>query len=194
MFNKPDYFGSGVYIVKAIKKYGKVNFTKEILESVFASKEDLDISEIKWIAHERKTNNNGTYNAHDGGQVSNGVSGKTFEQIYGKERSEILKKRISDTLKSKGVKPPSRLGHKGSEKQKMAASAVCKNRIKSNREIQSLIARTAVSIECVETGVRYSSAKEASEKLGISRGNLSSVLTGKRKSAGGFTFKYLEKK
>ena len=54
--NNPNYFGSGVAIKKAIKKYGKVNFSKEILECGFNSYEDLAKAEIKWIALTRTGN------------------------------------------------------------------------------------------------------------------------------------------
>lgn len=31
-YNRPNYLGSGLWITRAIKKYGKKNFKKEILE------------------------------------------------------------------------------------------------------------------------------------------------------------------
>lgn len=44
-----DYFGSGNYIKNAIKKYGKGNFTREILEGCI-NQEELDKKEKFWIA------------------------------------------------------------------------------------------------------------------------------------------------
>lgn len=46
--NNPEYLGSGVIIKKAISKYGKQNFKKEILD-VAKTKEELDNKEIFWI-------------------------------------------------------------------------------------------------------------------------------------------------
>lgn len=46
--NNPEYYGSGLLLNRAIKKYGKNNFTKEILE-VCKSREELNEREIFWI-------------------------------------------------------------------------------------------------------------------------------------------------
>lgn len=46
-------------------------------------------------------------------------------------------------------------------------------------------------ILCVETGVKYKSISEASRCTGISRGNINNVCIGTRKSAGGYTWKYI---
>jgi group I intron endonuclease len=46
--NNPNYFGSGLYLKKAFKKYGKNNFKKEIIEYC-TSKEELDDKEIFYI-------------------------------------------------------------------------------------------------------------------------------------------------
>lgn len=47
--NDPTYLGSGLLINKAIKKYGKNNFLKEILEYC-PTKKDLDEKEKFWIS------------------------------------------------------------------------------------------------------------------------------------------------
>jgi hypothetical protein len=47
--NDPKYLGSGLYINRAIKKYGKENFKKEILEYCDNSQE-LNEREIFWIS------------------------------------------------------------------------------------------------------------------------------------------------
>jgi hypothetical protein len=65
--NNLEYFGSGLYIKKAIKKYGKENFRKEVLE-ICENKEDLLNSEIKWILFYDAVNSKDFYNIHPGGQ------------------------------------------------------------------------------------------------------------------------------
>lgn len=49
-------------------------------------------------------------------------------------------------------------------------------------------------IVCVETGVEYPSIGYAAQVLGLQRGSIRNVLQGKQTYAGGFTFRYLEKK
>jgi len=46
-------------------------------------------------------------------------------------------------------------------------------------------------ILCVETGYIFPSIRRAAEMLGISKGNISSVLAGRRQRAGGFTFVFV---
>jgi group I intron endonuclease len=62
--NNPEYLGSGTIIKRAINKYGKENFKKEILD-ICLDKEELDIKEIYWIK-ELKSIENG-YNISSGG-------------------------------------------------------------------------------------------------------------------------------
>lgn len=47
-------------------------------------------------------------------------------------------------------------------------------------------------IVCLETGVVYNSFADASRKTGLQRTKIVSVCTGKRKSTGGYHFKYVE--
>ncbi|CAG7579897.1 MAG: endodeoxyribonuclease [uncultured marine phage] len=46
--NHPDYYGSGLLLNRAIEKYGKENFVKEILEECF-TRDELNNREIYWI-------------------------------------------------------------------------------------------------------------------------------------------------
>lgn len=71
-FNR--YIGSGTYLKKAIKKYGKENFRCELLETC-DSQNELDDCEEKWISFYNAVESKSFYNIDAGG---NGVK-KTKE-------------------------------------------------------------------------------------------------------------------
>lgn len=64
------YLGSGLNINRAIKKYGKENFQKEILEQC-VTKEELNSREIYWIAFYNSRDPRIGYNIAKGGQGGN---------------------------------------------------------------------------------------------------------------------------
>lgn len=47
------------------------------------------------------------------------------------------------------------------------------------------------SVMCVETNIQYKSISEASRSTGVNPSNIGAVCRGKRKSAGGYTWKYI---
>lgn len=89
-----QYLGSGIYLKRAIKKYGKENFNKIIID-VCSTKEELDKREIYWISHYDAVNNSLFYNISFGG-----TGGDTYASLD-KEQLDDIKKRISNTLKGK---------------------------------------------------------------------------------------------
>tara|TARA_B100000683_G_C12340720_1_gene494585 strand:- start:46 stop:816 length:771 start_codon:yes stop_codon:yes gene_type:complete len=52
--NRNQYYGSGVHIKRAIEKYGKENFTKDIIDTA-DDYEELSAKEIYWISEYKKT-------------------------------------------------------------------------------------------------------------------------------------------
>lgn len=72
------YLGSGIILKKAIKKYGKENFTKGIIEVCETEDEAYD-REIYWIAYYDATHSDEFYNISEGGA---GVLGDV--NTYGK--------------------------------------------------------------------------------------------------------------
>jgi hypothetical protein len=111
--NDKNYLGSGVHIKSAIKKYGKENFVKEILE-VCDSRQELLLCEKKWIENFKAVESKEFYNVHIGGiggditqymdeskiiewkqNISNSKKGKT----KGKPLTEQNKKGISESLR-----------------------------------------------------------------------------------------------
>ena len=130
---KPNdsYLGSGIHIKQAIKKYGKENFKKEVLEYA-NSQEELNELEIKIIALHNAVEDKNYYNVAIGGYtpvVVGGMKGKkhteeTKQKLrelnmgennpmfgkygelnpnYGSQHSEETKKKISETRIEKGV-------------------------------------------------------------------------------------------
>lgn len=97
------YYGSGIYIMKAIKKYGKHNFEKFILQVCY-SEQQLNDAEIFWIA-EYKRRGKAEYNVAIGGQTvcQNAETGKKISaKLKGKHLSEETKKKMSESMK--GIK------------------------------------------------------------------------------------------
>lgn len=103
--NSPYYLGSGTYLKKAIKKYGRKNFKKEILE-VCSTHEELKQREEYWLNYYDAGNNPKFYNMHNYsyGRSSHSEeekqklrelnSGKNHPQ-YGKPKSEETKRKLS---------------------------------------------------------------------------------------------------
>ena len=48
----------------------------------------------------------------------------------------------------------------------------------------------SIPIICIETGIEYYGARECARQMGLHQQGITAVLTGKRKTTGGYTFKY----
>ena len=95
--NNPNYLGSGSVIKKAIKKYGKQNFKKEILE--YCTKENILEREEYYLKLFDVVDNPIYYNcliSSEGWE-----KGKTRPERKGKPLSDETKKRISENGKGK---------------------------------------------------------------------------------------------
>lgn len=112
-----DYLGSGTVLLYAIKKYGKENFYREIID--FSETEDENCEKEKYyIALYDACDNPMFYNIHEGGSGGNTTKGYTLEQKlalskkfslrwsgknnprYGKHLSEETKQKLSYTAKN----------------------------------------------------------------------------------------------
>lgn len=69
-----SYLGSGTLLLRAIKKYGKENFKKEIL---YISKDEKEnsIKEKEFIKKYNAVNREDFYNIHEGGDGGNTIAG-----------------------------------------------------------------------------------------------------------------------
>ena len=87
------YLGSGQLIKAAIKKYGRKNFSKEILE-IIKDNDNWEQREIFWI-NEKNTKYPNGYNLTDGGE---GGIGKIFSDKSKKLMSKMCKKSLMNFI------------------------------------------------------------------------------------------------
>jgi len=102
IYNRALYFGSGSIIEQSIKKYGKKNFTKDILWSGVTNRENLDDLERFYIKSENTLSPIG-YNICEGGSSGCDI----FKNHPNKE--EIKNKIRQSMLKSPKCKRPGKL-------------------------------------------------------------------------------------
>lgn len=129
---RENYFGSGKIIQLAIKKYGKENFTKSVLE-ICNNKVELSLREIYWIAFFDSTNKKIGYNINKGGEGGNilgrKLSDETKEKIrqanLGRKDDDNRKKKISNSLKGRTVNTET--------KEKISASIKSSKKYKDSR-------------------------------------------------------------
>jgi group I intron endonuclease len=87
-----SYYGSGKYIKSAIKKYGLINFNKEIIH-IFNNSKDMYDAEASYVNEEFISDPN-NYNIKLGGQGG-------WDHMIGRKHSEETKQKMSDMNKGK---------------------------------------------------------------------------------------------
>lgn len=115
--NSSSYIGGGVNLKEAIKKYGRNNFKKEILE-VCSTLKDLKQKEIYWLEYYDVANNPEFYNLTNksygsingptkteaylnrGKSISKSRQGKHYPEAS-KSQKGLLKPKVSKALKGK---------------------------------------------------------------------------------------------
>jgi group I intron endonuclease len=172
--NKSGYLGSGDLIKLAIKKYGKENFKKEILQ-ICESQDELNYYEKHYITINNSTDKSIGYNISFGGtdgtmfnrQHSEETKNKISVSHLGKEKSYEHKENIRKSL----------IGKKISEntKKKMSDSNPYKGKKKG-----SLSEITKLKISKSKTGVKMSD--DVKKKMSESRFGENNGFYGKKHS------------
>lgn len=86
------YLGSGTLFRKALKKYGKENFIRDIVAIAY-TKEELDNLEIQFIYNYNANDRDKFYNITKGGGGGLGLSGE-LNGMYGKHHTKEAKEKI----------------------------------------------------------------------------------------------------
>ena len=205
-----NYFGSGTTILKALKKYGKENFTKEIL-CFCETREEADVKEQEYIAAFNAVEDKSFYNNQEGGQ---GGDGWRACQRYFKEHPEEAKqfyerngKRLREwclnhpeEYHEKCVKPllegSKKYWDSHPEKRKELMELVNKQKEEWQKnhpeEHQEQVKRwikagsdaNSQQVICLTTNEVFKSQSEAARYFNIPQSNISKCLKGERKSAG----------
>lgn len=206
--NNPLYLGSGTLIKRALKKYGRENFKKHILEYC-PSIEILEQRETWWINNFDALKRKDFYNLEDNRKRGvNPFANKTEEElkeignkIRSKERNEKIGKANSKP-KPKGFGEKIRkrnLGTKRSEESKAKQSKTLKGRISPNEGNKwSEEQKKQLGIPILQYDINgnlireWYSTQEAQKGLGIK--GINNNLKGRVKTCGGFVWKYKNKK
>lgn len=176
--NNPEYLGSGYLLKKAISKYGRENFKKEIL---FYCKDLKDLAKTeKEIVTESICKDPSSYNLAIGGHGGNTHAGwddyrrdefkklqseiKSRENnpMYGKMQTEEGRKRISESNKKSEHPNNNREREKNPFHGKTHSDENKKRWSDSRSGSKNPRAR-----RCIAGGIEYGSTKDASIALGI---------------------------
>lgn len=205
-----NYFGSGVLIMKALEKYGKENFSKEILH-ICNLREDADIWEKYYISKYNAVENEMFYNLHEGGTLADGWRSchrwmqqhpEQAQKIYQKAGERLQQWRFEhpEEFQEKVIAPfiegskKWRKEHPEEVKQIINKLQEGKNKWqeehKEEHQKQVDEWRMAGSIAnsqkvlCVTTGEIFESHSAAARFYNTHQTNISKCVRGERKSAG----------
>lgn len=205
--NDPNYLGSGPIIMKAIRKYGKESFIKEIIESC-DSKEMLNEREIFWISFYNSTDRNTGYNISTGGNggnlgelVNEKISKASIGRIMAKDKDGNVfvvdkddERYLSGDLVGilRGVPAHNKgipMGEEQKEKLRKPKPDTEEYRNKMRKAIER---RPKIKILCLNDNKVYT-MKEASIEFNLTVPNIISVLKGRKLKTKGYSFRYLDK-
>ena len=176
------------YFYNAIKKYGWENFRHEIIRTGL-TEEEAKIAERKLIKHYNSMNRSFGYNLSSGGDISpmksERVRAKSSESHKGKTMLPQTRKALLDSRVGISLQDEHRA------KISASISELWKDPEYRARNVSSHAVRSVDKYN--KDGVflsHYNSLKEAGEETGVDFRNIQACCKGRKKSAGGFIWRY----
>jgi group I intron endonuclease len=175
-----SYLGSGLIIMRAIAKYGRENFEREVI-CYCKDKEDLDHKERLYIALIKPS-----YNIGLGGSKAGKLSIESREKL----RIANIGKRCREETKEKLRQ--ANLGKKYSQETKDKLSRIGKGKkhILTEEGLQKRFKAHAIKVLCMETNILYDSIKDAALSVNGDKSAICMCCKGDRNTAYGFHWKY----
>lgn len=161
--NLPSYLGSGIRLIHSIKKYGRENFVKEIIE-VCSDEKMLNDREIYWINYYKSYDKSIGYNLTEGGEGGN------TRKFYSKSMIETYRKNVSKGLLSSDKYKRSVDNKRG--KKRPEHSNKLKELYSSGKIIPHNLGKKTSPETCAKISAKNKGKKvpmEVRKKLGISR-------------------------
>ena len=177
------YLGSGKIFKDAVQKYGKKNFSRQILEFCLNQK-DLNEAEKRWIKIFNAVEDSNFYNLEAGGQ--GGQNYQTLKNWYLNNPEKGKEINLKNAIRVNEWK------QEHPEVIEKAVTAMQAGYQKWRQEHpeqyeekkQKIIAIQGIRVKCVETGEIFCSVREAARAYNLSSSQISRVINGKRKHAG----------
>jgi group I intron endonuclease len=173
-----SYIGSGKAFLKAVKKYGKRNFTKTILRDSVEALSELNFWEDFYIKLFDSRNPTVGYNVRSGGKNS-GFKHTSESILKIKERSN----QEDNKLRIRALQKVASESRKGTHHSRESKLKMMTTKFGSSRSIEVCTKDNDVLHVC-------NFQKEASTLTGVKRSAISNNLAGLSKSAGAYIFKY----
>lgn len=178
------------HFYSAISKYGWDNFDHEIVCTNLSSNEAFEMEKLL-IRFYNSTDRRFGYNQSTGGESGAcGVhpSQETIEKLRiastGRKRGTEELKKFSEKMRGHPVSKETR--------EKISNSLKGKPHKHSQETLRKIAIANGKPVVCVETGEKFYSVADASRSIGKSYSSVWNVVVGRRKTAGGFHWKYLE--
>lgn len=185
------YLGSGVLLKKAIEKYGRDNFKKEIVEWC-SSFEESNEREKYWIKNLNALNLKIAYNiatGGDGGNLGIEVNKRISKALKGRKHTEEFKQRISKLNKGKKLSKEhiealrkSNLGIKRSDEYKQNSRERMLKKYENGFQNPHKVEIYKYDRETGEYINYYLSCTEASIDTGLSRKSIQNACFGRNKN------------
>ena len=184
-WNGGNGYKSNTHFWRAICKYGWDSFQHEIIIDSL-SKSDAAKLEKELIKLYKSNDQKYGYNITDGGET-NILPASSLKKISeankGHTVSDETRKRMSESRKQLLKRNPRLVATRCGSK--MTAEHKEKFLLAGQRSIKK-------QIQCIETGIIYESLTAACKSVGVNITCLSEMLHGKQKSAGGYTWRFVE--
>lgn len=178
------------YFSSAISKYGWDNFDHEIVCTNLYSSEAFEMEKLL-IRFYNSTDRRFGYNQSTGGESGAcGVhpSQETIEKLRiastGRKRGAEELKKFSEKMRGHPVSKETR--------EKISNSLKGKPHKHSQETLRKIAIANGKPVICIETGEIFCSVADASRSIGKSYSSVWNVVAGKKITAGGFHWKYLE--